>query len=269
MAYNLNKIARLYDVDEVRKKLDARTNILTYNNAGAHNSIYRGKNLGTAISSAHISAIQNGSFADLYPGDYFKLAIDGTTTAYVVGCNANPRIATNHLLLWLVNPNWKFTVNDTNTCAGALLNSKMYTVHLPYILGKIREVIPDANILPWLERISDSLDAEGNVNHWTHFDTTDANPVKIGVPSFCNLVGYDVTNNHGYQCAGGNPDWPAFRLNPSLRIQAGYIWLDSNHNATMWHFLNWPLSQIWGYPAAQKMGDDVNYMRIYPYIHIG
>ena len=251
------------------KDLKTTIKILTYNNAGAHNSIYRGENLGTAILSAHISAIQNGSFADEYPGDYFRLSIDGTTTAYVIGCNVNPSLSTNHLLLWLVNPNWKFTVNDTNTCEGALLNSKMYTVHLPYILGKIREVIPDANILPWSEDISDSLDAEGNVNHWTHIHTTDENPVKIGIPSFCNLVGYDVTNNHGFQTAGPNPDWPAFRLNPRLRAYAIYTWLDSNQNATMWHALHWTLSKILQRNAATEIGDQYVYMRIYPYIHIG
>lgn len=41
------------------------------NNAGAHNSIYRGKSLGATITSAQLTAIKNGTFDDLYIGDYW------------------------------------------------------------------------------------------------------------------------------------------------------------------------------------------------------
>lgn len=43
--------------------------------AGAHNSIYRGKNLGTSVTTTQWAAIADGSFTDLYIGDYW--VIDG------------------------------------------------------------------------------------------------------------------------------------------------------------------------------------------------
>src|SRR5699024_7284271 len=46
------------------------------NNAGGHNSIFRGKNLGTSFTSEMSSAIQNGTFDDLFVGDY--MTINGT-----------------------------------------------------------------------------------------------------------------------------------------------------------------------------------------------
>ena len=46
---------------------------LLFNNAGAHNAIYRGKNLGTSVTAAQWAAIANGSFTDLYIGDYWVI----------------------------------------------------------------------------------------------------------------------------------------------------------------------------------------------------
>ena len=43
------------------------------NNAGAHNAIYRGKNLGSAVTEAQWAAIQAGTFEDLFIGDYWVI----------------------------------------------------------------------------------------------------------------------------------------------------------------------------------------------------
>ena len=41
--------------------------------AGFHNSIFRGKNLGTSITAAQWTAIRNGTFDDMFVGDYWTL----------------------------------------------------------------------------------------------------------------------------------------------------------------------------------------------------
>jgi hypothetical protein len=46
-------------------------------NAGARNGIYRGKKLGTSVTAAQWASIQNGTFLDMYIGDYW--VIDGVT----------------------------------------------------------------------------------------------------------------------------------------------------------------------------------------------
>lgn len=43
--------------------------------AGAHNSIYRGKRLGSSVTAAQWKAIKNGTFEDLYIGDYWQTTI--------------------------------------------------------------------------------------------------------------------------------------------------------------------------------------------------
>lgn len=46
--------------------------IEVYDGAGFHNSIYRGKNLGTEITPEQCTAIKSGKFTDLYIGDYWE-----------------------------------------------------------------------------------------------------------------------------------------------------------------------------------------------------
>ena len=42
-------------------------------NAGAHNAIYRGKNLGSAVTAAQWATIQAGTFKNLFIGDYWTI----------------------------------------------------------------------------------------------------------------------------------------------------------------------------------------------------
>ena len=46
---------------------------VTASGAGAHNSVYRGANLGTSVTSAQWAAIQAGTFDDMYIGDYWVI----------------------------------------------------------------------------------------------------------------------------------------------------------------------------------------------------
>ena len=41
--------------------------------SGSHNAIYRGKNLGTTVTTAQYSAISAGTFTDLFIGDYWVI----------------------------------------------------------------------------------------------------------------------------------------------------------------------------------------------------
>ena len=43
------------------------------NNAGYHNSVFRGKNLGTSYTAAQKSQITGGTFNDIFVGDYWVI----------------------------------------------------------------------------------------------------------------------------------------------------------------------------------------------------
>lgn len=101
---------------------------LLFNNAGAHNAIYRGKSLGTSVTTAQYSAISAGTFEDMYIGDYWTIndvvyriaAFD-----YYLHCG-DTECTKHHVVLVPDTCLYNHVMNDTNTTTGAYVNSKMY-----------------------------------------------------------------------------------------------------------------------------------------------
>jgi len=51
----------------------SKAEIVSEGNAGFHNSVYRGKYLGSSLTAAQSQAIKNGTFDDLFIGDYWTI----------------------------------------------------------------------------------------------------------------------------------------------------------------------------------------------------
>ena len=101
---------------------------LLFNNAGAHNAIYRGKNLGTSVTTAQYNAIKAGTFDDLYIGDYW--VINGVTWRiaafdYYLRCGDSD-LTTHHVVIVPDTCLYNHVMNDTNTTEGGYVGSKMY-----------------------------------------------------------------------------------------------------------------------------------------------
>ena len=60
-------------VGTVGKSIFASDSALGNNNAGFHNSLFRGKNLGTAVTATQWAEITAGTFNDMYIGDYWLI----------------------------------------------------------------------------------------------------------------------------------------------------------------------------------------------------
>lgn len=99
------------------------------NNAGAHNSIYRGKSLGNSVTAAQYAAIAAGTFEDFYIGDYWTIggvvyriaALD-----YYLRCGDQDFTA-HHAVIVPDSNLYNHVMNDTNTTEGGYVGSKMYT----------------------------------------------------------------------------------------------------------------------------------------------
>lgn len=113
---------------------------LNGNNAGAHNSIYRGKNLGNAVTDAQWQAISSGTFIDLYIGDYWTIGgVNWRIAAFDYYYNTGDTAFTKHHAV-IVPDSVLYThvMNDTNTTTGAYVNSKMYTEGLSQAKNTIK-----------------------------------------------------------------------------------------------------------------------------------
>ena len=107
------------------------TDILS-SGAGAHNSIYRGKNLGTSVTAAQWAAIANGSFTDLYIGDYWTIdSVNWRIAAFDYYINSgNTECTTHHAVIVPDTCLYDVAMNSTNTTAGGYVGSEMYTANL-------------------------------------------------------------------------------------------------------------------------------------------
>lgn len=108
---------------------EAKVAPLLYNNAGAHNAIYRGKNLGTAVTTAQYNAIKAGTFEDLYIGDYWVInGVNWRIAAfdYYLNCG-DTSCSTHHAVIVPDTCLYNHVMNDTNITTGGYVGSKMYT----------------------------------------------------------------------------------------------------------------------------------------------
>ena len=102
---------------------------LLFNNAGAHNAIYRGKNLGSSVTAAQYAKIAAGTFKDMYIGDYWTIGgVNYRIAAFDYYLNCGDTNTTAHHVVLVPDTNlYSHVMNDTNITTGAYVGSKMYT----------------------------------------------------------------------------------------------------------------------------------------------
>lgn len=105
-----------------------------------HRNIYRGKDLGTSVTEVQKSAIQNGTFDDLYIGDYWSIGgvnwvIADMDYFYQTGDTA---LTKHHLVIVPQSNLYSAKMNATNTTTGGYVGSEMYTTNLDQAKVKIQ-----------------------------------------------------------------------------------------------------------------------------------
>ena len=101
-------------------------------NGVAHNTIYRGKNLGSAATAAQYAAISAGTFDDLYIGDYWTIGgVNYRIAAFDYYWNCGDTTVPPHHAVIVPDKNLYLAVmNTTGTTAGGYIGSQMYTTNL-------------------------------------------------------------------------------------------------------------------------------------------
>lgn len=105
---------------------------LLYTGAGAHNAIYRGKYLGTAVTDEQYAAISAGTFEDLYIGDYWTInGVNWRIAAfdYYYNCG-DTNCATHHAVIVPDTCLYNAQMNTSNVTTGGYVGSAMYTDNL-------------------------------------------------------------------------------------------------------------------------------------------
>ena len=161
------------------KAADLRAIMETCPPAISHRMFYRGKNLGTSFTTEQSQAVQNGTFTDMYVGDYW--VINGKTRRigdidYFIHCGDNVDLG-HHLLMVddgvdLAGDGTTHFMNDTNTTAGGFKGSKMWNTTIP------NQILPDIttafgnHLLKHREYISNAVTTDGVPSGGEFVDTT-------------------------------------------------------------------------------------------------
>lgn len=136
-------------VNENGEKQDIPIFAPGFSNAGSHNSIFRGKNLGTHVTDAQYKAIQAGAFDDLYIGDYW--VIGGVTWLiagfdYYYGCG-DSAFNKHHAVIVPLSPLYNHAMNETNTTEGGYAGSLMYSEGLEQAKTQIQQAFGAEHVL--------------------------------------------------------------------------------------------------------------------------
>lgn len=212
----------------------------------SHASVFRGKYLGSSFTSAQKVAITNGTFDDLYIGDYWTINSTDWVIAdidyyYGIGDTA---CWTHHLVIvpryMLLNS----TMNASSTSSGGYNSSKMRTSTLlcnsttagntSTVYGKICAAFGSNYILSHRVLVSTSVDSSGNVSGWAWSDSI------VDLLNQSQVSGQKVSSNgykDVYNVGVQTAQLAVFRINHGFMIaqsgttRTGY-WLSDVRSAT-------------------------------------
>ena len=154
-------------IDELNSKS------VIFSNSGSHNSIYRGKSLGSSVTQAQWNAIQSGTFDDLYIGDYWTIGgVNWRIAAFDYYFNTGDTAFTKHHAVIVPDTSlYTHNMNDTNITTGAYAGSKMYTEGLEQAKTTINNAFGSSHVLSHRIYLNNET-SNGRVSTGEWYDST-------------------------------------------------------------------------------------------------
>lgn len=227
---------------------------LTYDNAGAHNSIYRGKNLGTTVTEEQWEAISSGTFTDLYIGDYWVIGgVNWRIAAFDYYLNCGDTSFTKHHAVIVPDTClYSAQMNTTNVTTGAYKGSAMYTANLTQAKSTINSAFGSSHVLSHRIYLSNATsNGRASAGEWTD-STVDlmCEHMVYGSGIFSPVSdGSNVPNN--YRVEKGQ--LPLFALEPSRICNRDTWWLRDVITAATFAYVNY-YGDAYYYSASRSYG---------------
>lgn len=204
-----------------------------------HCNVFRGKNLGGGVSSAQKAAIKNGSFDNLYIGDYWT--INGVTWRiadmdYFLRCG-DTDFTSHHLVIVPDTQLYTGKMNETHTTEGGYVGSLMYKSGLDQAKTAIAAAFGD--LVTTHRDILCNVVSNGRQSGGGWFDST--------VELMCERMVY---GNSVFQpgCDGsfipynyttGKSQFALFRMAPQYISNRQWYWLRDVVSATRFAYVNY------------------------------
>ena len=168
--------------DDVNARLMAAAGT---DSAGAHNAVYRGKSLGTAVTAAQYEAIDAGTFEDLYIGDYWTIGgvnwrIAAFDYWYHTGDSDEALATPHHVVIVPEESLYRAQMHNTeggavdptyDTLDGAYVGSDMYTENLDEAKAIICAAFGESHVMTHREFFVNVWDGDAAV-YGAWYDST-------------------------------------------------------------------------------------------------
>lgn len=198
-----------------------------FDNAGFHNAVYRGKNLGSAVTPEQWAAIKAGRFDDMFIGDYWEIngvkwviaAFDYYFLAGDTPCN------NHHVTLVPASSLYTSSFNSSDITTGAYVNSYMYETGLNDAKTRINDAFGEQHILSHRKTLQNAT-TEGYASGFAFYDCT------VTLMTEQNVFGSRIYGNikNGTNISAESlidcMQYPLFSLNPSI-LKGNSFWLQN------------------------------------------
>lgn len=201
-------------------------NMMIPDGAGAHNSLYRGKYLGTEVTAEQYAHIEDGTFHDLFIGDYWTIGgFNWRIADFDYWLHAGDTECTTHHVV-IVPDECLYTaqMNKSNVVTGAYIGSRMYTTNLASAKTTINSAFGSTHILNHREYLKNAA-TNGYESAGAWYDSTVelmSEEMVYGGIQFKNRI---QGTNFAYQHTVENSQLNLFRLEHSRICNRANWWL--------------------------------------------
>ena len=231
------KIITLDNLSTFKDECD-KVYVQCIDNAGFHNSIFRGKDITSYLTDGSLyTRISNGTFEDLFVGDYIvKNDITWRIAGFDVYLHKGDTELTKHHAI--IVPDKHLTtaqMNSSDTTVGGYVASSMYTTTLPSILDTYITPVFGSHVIEIRNLLTTGINASG-YNRWGTSsgcsNAWDWRSRKVDLMNEVQVYGSIVWSSSGYETGSDNCQLPLFRLAPEfITNKSGWYWLRNITNA--------------------------------------
>ena len=214
--------------------------------AEAHNAMWGGRDITAAFDAGTVSAnIANGTFRDIFPGDYItkKVTISGTTYTVnwvVADCDywinkgdQNNGMETHHVVIVPQTPIFDARMNATNTTEGGYAGSEMYKNVIPACATGIVSAFGASHILTFRDCATNNMNASATSPGLSGWWTGVAQGVAWA-DMRCNLMSEGMVYGNSIWSSSGDDNCIGLRQMSAFRLSERLI----NYNRQWWWLRN-------------------------------
>jgi hypothetical protein len=254
-----NMYIRIYTTDwsawtkfSTEKYVDEKVANIYSENAGAHNAVYRGKDLTAYFDSGEMSkTISAGTFTDIFPGDYIikSVTIDGNEykdIKWIIGDldyhinRGDTKTTVHHVLVFPLNSLNDKQANATDITTGGFIGSDIWKTVLPLYATGIKTAFGDSHILKHRELLSNTeSDTEKALSGLTGATANSAwTDVEINLFNEQMVYGDKIYSSSNFDIGECNSKIAAIKYNSSLSVTDDGYWLRAIASATSFAIAN-------------------------------